>query len=65
MNPLCLFQVHMHGHNYQSSLRKHFPVQILPPEYGGQGPTYEELCHEWTNFVLQSEKELLELSLVT
>ncbi|XP_055489960.1 alpha-tocopherol transfer protein isoform X1 [Leucoraja erinacea] len=58
-------RVHMHGHNYQSSLRKHFPVQILPPEYGGQGPTYEELCHEWTNFVLQSEKELLELSLVT
>ncbi|XP_051878630.1 alpha-tocopherol transfer protein [Pristis pectinata] len=58
-------RIHMHGNNYQSSLRKHFSVQILPPEYGGQGPPYEELCQEWTNFVLQSEKELLQLSLVT
>ncbi|XP_062898068.1 alpha-tocopherol transfer protein [Mobula hypostoma] len=58
-------RIHMHGNNYESSLRRYFPVQILPPEYGGQGPPYEELCQEWTNFVLHSEKELLELSLVT
>uniref|UniRef100_UPI00398E4D51 alpha-tocopherol transfer protein isoform X2 n=1 Tax=Pristiophorus japonicus TaxID=55135 RepID=UPI00398E4D51 len=57
--------IHLHGSNYQHSLCKHFPVQILPPEYGGQGPAYEELCQEWTKFVLQSEKDLLELSLVT
>ncbi|XP_072110574.1 alpha-tocopherol transfer protein isoform X4 [Mobula birostris] len=58
-------RIHMHGNNYESSLRRYFPAQILPPEYGGQGPPYEELCQEWTNFVLHSEKELLELSLVT
>uniref|UniRef100_UPI00398EAB86 alpha-tocopherol transfer protein isoform X1 n=1 Tax=Pristiophorus japonicus TaxID=55135 RepID=UPI00398EAB86 len=58
-------RIHLHGSNYQHSLCKHFPVQILPPEYGGQGPAYEELCQEWTKFVLQSEKDLLELSLVT
>ncbi|XP_072897742.1 alpha-tocopherol transfer protein isoform X2 [Hemitrygon akajei] len=57
--------IHMHGNNYESSLRRYFPVQILPPDYGGQGPLYEELCQEWTNFVLHSEKDLLELSLVT
>ncbi|XP_072323775.1 alpha-tocopherol transfer protein [Scyliorhinus torazame] len=58
-------RIHMHGTNYQHSLFKYFPAQILPPEYGGQGPAYEELCEEWTNFVQQSEKDLLELSLVT
>ncbi|XP_067887001.1 alpha-tocopherol transfer protein [Heterodontus francisci] len=58
-------RIHMHGNNYQHNLCKHFPVHILPPEYGGQGPAYEELCQEWTKFVLQSEKDLLELSLVT
>ncbi|XP_048384392.1 alpha-tocopherol transfer protein [Stegostoma tigrinum] len=58
-------RIHMHGSNYQHSLCRHFPAQILPPEYGGQGPAYEEICQEWTEFVLQSEKDLLELSLVT
>ncbi|XP_078396555.1 alpha-tocopherol transfer protein [Cetorhinus maximus] len=58
-------RIHMHGNSYQHSLSKHFPVQILPPEYGGEGPAYEELCEEWTKFVQQSEKDLLELSLVT
>ncbi|XP_078073210.1 alpha-tocopherol transfer protein [Mustelus asterias] len=58
-------RIHMHGSNYRHSLFKYFPIHILPTEYGGQGPAYEELCEEWTNFVQQSEKDLLELSLVT
>nr|XP_014354056.1 PREDICTED: alpha-tocopherol transfer protein [Latimeria chalumnae] len=55
-------RIHMHGKNYKESLSQHFPVNILPPEYGGQGPSIEDLCQEWTNFILESEDQLLKIS---
>ncbi|XP_007894924.1 alpha-tocopherol transfer protein [Callorhinchus milii] len=58
-------RIYLHGSDYQRSLHQHFPMQILPPDYGGQGSEYNELCQEWTTFVQKSEKDLLKLSLVT
>ncbi|XP_006634070.1 alpha-tocopherol transfer protein isoform X1 [Lepisosteus oculatus] len=58
-------RIHMHGSAYVQSLCEQFPVSILPPEYGGTGPAMEELCQEWTDFILQSEDWLHKLSIDT
>ncbi|MBN3309684.1 alpha-tocopherol transfer protein isoform X1 [Amia ocellicauda] len=56
-------RIHMHGSTYAQSLCQQFPESILPPEYGGTGPTVEEVCQEWTDFILQSEDQLHKLSI--
>ncbi|KAK1173854.1 alpha-tocopherol transfer protein isoform X1 [Acipenser oxyrinchus oxyrinchus] len=58
-------RIHLHGSTYEQALCHHFPKSILPPEYGGQGPTMEELCQEWLEFILQSEDQLHKLSITT
>ncbi|MBN3287814.1 TTPA protein, partial [Polyodon spathula] len=58
-------RIHLHGSIYEQTLCQHFPANILPPEYGGQGPTVEEQCQEWMEFILQSEDQLHKLSITT
>ncbi|XP_016376336.1 alpha-tocopherol transfer protein-like isoform X3 [Sinocyclocheilus rhinocerous] len=36
---------------------------ILPPEYGGTGPSIDEVCQDWTEYIMQSEDYLYRLSL--
>lgn len=48
----------MHGADFQDSLRDFFPTAILPPEYGGEGPSMEEACQDWTGRLLRSEEIL-------
>uniref|UniRef100_A0A8B9TIM2 Alpha-tocopherol transfer protein n=1 Tax=Anas platyrhynchos TaxID=8839 RepID=A0A8B9TIM2_ANAPL len=58
-------RVHMHGNNYMQSLTEHFPVSILPQEYGGEGVSFEELAKEWTDFIMSCADYLQSISLVT
>ncbi|KAM9626580.1 alpha-tocopherol transfer protein isoform 2-T2 [Trichechus inunguis] len=53
--------IHMHGTNYKQSLLQHFP-DILPLEYGGEEFSMEDICQEWTNFVMKSEDYLHSIS---
>ncbi|XP_036374534.1 alpha-tocopherol transfer protein [Megalops cyprinoides] len=55
-------RVHMHGSSFAHSLCQFFPHSILPPEYGGTGAGLEEVCQEWTRFIVQSEDHLHQLS---
>lgn len=55
----------MHGSDYTESLQQHFGANILPPEYGGAGCGMDELCEEWTEFIMKSEDYLLDISQVT
>ena len=57
----CLFQIHMHGDNYKQSLLQYFP-DILPLEYGGEEYSMEDICQEWTNFIMKSENYLSSIS---
>ncbi|XP_051984790.1 alpha-tocopherol transfer protein-like [Xyrauchen texanus] len=57
-------RVHMHGSSYAQSLCDYFPKAILPPQYGGTGPSIDEVCQEWTEFIMQSEDYLHKLSTV-
>lgn len=54
----------MHGNNYSQSLTEHFPVNILPQEYGGEEVSIEELAKEWTDFIMASSDYLQSISLV-
>lgn len=54
-------RIHMHGTNYKQSLHQHFP-DILPLEYGGEEFSMEDICQEWTNFVMKSENYLSSIS---
>lgn len=56
-----LFQIHMHGTNFKKSLLQHFP-DILPLEYGGEEFSMEDVCQEWTNFIMKSENYLSSIS---
>ncbi|XP_039610510.1 alpha-tocopherol transfer protein [Polypterus senegalus] len=58
-------RIHLHGCTYQQSLIQYFPDSILPEEYGGSGPTIEEACKEWTEFILKSEDQLHKLSIAS
>ncbi|KAK7944381.1 hypothetical protein WMY93_000109 [Mugilogobius chulae] len=51
-------RIHVHGYNYTDSLADFFSAPVLPPEYGGEGPSVEEACQAWTNQLLQSESLL-------
>ncbi|XP_037537434.1 alpha-tocopherol transfer protein [Nematolebias whitei] len=55
-------RVHMHSTEFHNTLRDFFPQQILPPEYGGQGPGIEEACQDWTHQLLQSEDLLKQIA---
>ncbi|XP_051990477.1 alpha-tocopherol transfer protein isoform X2 [Xyrauchen texanus] len=55
--------IHMHGSSYARSLCDYFPKAILPPQYGGMGPSIDEVCHEWTEYIMQSEDYLHKLSI--
>ncbi|XP_011837578.1 PREDICTED: alpha-tocopherol transfer protein [Mandrillus leucophaeus] len=54
-------RIHMHGNNYKQSLLQHFP-DILPLEYGGEEFSMEDICQEWTNFIMKSEDYLSSIS---
>ncbi|XP_036120168.1 alpha-tocopherol transfer protein [Molossus molossus] len=54
-------RIHLHGTNYKQSLHQHFP-DILPLEYGGEEFSMEDICQEWTNFVIKSEDYLSSIS---
>ncbi|XP_040343649.1 alpha-tocopherol transfer protein isoform X2 [Herpailurus yagouaroundi] len=54
-------RIHMHGNNYKQSLLQHFP-DILPLEYGGTEFSMEDICQEWTNFIMKSENYLSSIS---
>ncbi|XP_019900868.1 alpha-tocopherol transfer protein isoform X2 [Esox lucius] len=55
--------IHMHGSTFKETLRFFFSEDILPQEYGGSGPTIEEVCQKWTCHILQSEELLTQLSI--
>ncbi|KAM9460214.1 alpha-tocopherol transfer protein-like isoform 2-T2 [Salvelinus alpinus] len=55
--------IHMHGSNFEETLSGFFSKDILPQEYGGSGPSMEEVCQEWTSHILQSEEHLTQLSI--
>ncbi|XP_068090893.1 alpha-tocopherol transfer protein isoform X2 [Hyperolius riggenbachi] len=55
-------RVHMHGSNFTPTLHQHFSENILPPEYGGIGPPINDLCQEWTEYIMRSEGYLLSIS---
>ncbi|XP_059419634.1 alpha-tocopherol transfer protein-like isoform X2 [Carassius carassius] len=56
-------RIHMHGSSYAQSLCDYFPKAILPPEYGGTGPIIDEVCQDWTEYIMQSEDYLQRLSI--
>ncbi|XP_010900742.1 alpha-tocopherol transfer protein isoform X1 [Esox lucius] len=56
-------RIHMHGSTFKETLRFFFSEDILPQEYGGSGPTIEEVCQKWTCHILQSEELLTQLSI--
>ncbi|XP_068839570.1 alpha-tocopherol transfer protein isoform X4 [Capricornis sumatraensis] len=55
------WRIHMHGDNYKQSLLQYFP-DILPLEYGGEEYSMEDICQEWTNFIMKSENYLSSIS---
>ncbi|XP_060899813.1 alpha-tocopherol transfer protein [Labrus mixtus] len=55
-------RIHMHGSDYHDSLCDFFSPDILPPEYGGEGPGIEEACQDWTNQLFQSEELLQQIA---
>ncbi|XP_036034349.1 alpha-tocopherol transfer protein isoform X2 [Onychomys torridus] len=57
----AVLTIHLHGNNYKSSLLQHFP-DILPLEYGGDEFSLEDICQEWTNFIMKSEDYLSSIS---
>lgn len=54
----------MHRNNYSRSVAEHFPVSILPQEYGGEEVSIDELAKEWTDFIMTSADYLQSISLV-
>ncbi|KAL0965971.1 hypothetical protein UPYG_G00288880 [Umbra pygmaea] len=56
-------RIHVHGCTFQETLRDFFSKDILPHEYGGNGPPIEVVCQEWTHHILQSEERLTQLSI--
>ncbi|XP_027416866.1 alpha-tocopherol transfer protein isoform X2 [Bos indicus x Bos taurus] len=57
----AVLTIHMHGDNYKQSLLQYFP-DILPLEYGGEEYSIEDICQEWTNFIMKSENYLSSIS---
>ncbi|XP_034412392.1 alpha-tocopherol transfer protein isoform X2 [Cyclopterus lumpus] len=55
-------RIHMHGADFHDTLSDFFSPPVLPPEYGGEGPSIEGACQGWTNQLLQSEKLLQQIA---
>ncbi|XP_044150947.1 alpha-tocopherol transfer protein isoform X1 [Bufo gargarizans] len=55
-------RIHLHGSCYMETLHQHFAENILPPEYGGTGPSMIDLCKEWTDHIMNCEDYLLSIS---
>ncbi|XP_040288291.1 alpha-tocopherol transfer protein [Bufo bufo] len=55
-------RIHLHGCYYMETLHQHFAENILPPEYGGTGPSMIDLCKEWTDHIMNCEDYLLSIS---
>ncbi|XP_068427526.1 alpha-tocopherol transfer protein [Clinocottus analis] len=55
-------RIHMHGADFHDTLSDFFSPPVLPPEYGGEGPSIERACQDWTNQLLQSEKLLQQIA---
>ncbi|XP_049888864.1 alpha-tocopherol transfer protein [Epinephelus moara] len=55
-------RIHMHGADFQDTLSDFFSAPVLPPEYGGEGPSIEEVCQDWTNQLLESEELLQQIA---
>ncbi|CAJ1087354.1 alpha-tocopherol transfer protein [Xyrichtys novacula] len=55
-------RIHMHGSDFHDSLSDFFSPHVLPPEYGGEGPSVETACQDWTNQLFQSEKLLQQIA---
>uniref|UniRef100_A0A3B5A1Q5 Alpha-tocopherol transfer protein n=2 Tax=Stegastes partitus TaxID=144197 RepID=A0A3B5A1Q5_9TELE len=55
-------RIHMHGADFCETLADFFSPHVLPPDYGGEAPEIEELCHDWTNHLLQSENFLQQVA---
>ncbi|KAK9539510.1 hypothetical protein VZT92_004611 [Zoarces viviparus] len=55
-------RIHMHGADFHDTLNDFFSPPVLPPEYGGEGPSIEGVCQEWTNHLLQSETLLQQIA---
>lgn len=55
-------RIHIHGSDFADSLAGFFSAPVLPPEYGGEGPSIQEACQDWTNQLLQSESLLLQIA---
>lgn len=52
----------MHGADFQDTLSDFFSAPVLPPEYGGEGSSIEEVCQDWTNQLLESEELLQQIA---
>ncbi|XP_054452536.1 alpha-tocopherol transfer protein [Anoplopoma fimbria] len=55
-------RIHMHGADFNDTLSDFFSSDVLPPEYGGEGPSIEGACQDWTNQLLQSEELLQQIA---
>ncbi|XP_068594038.1 alpha-tocopherol transfer protein isoform X2 [Cebidichthys violaceus] len=55
-------RIHMHGADFHDTLSDFFSPAVLPPEYGGEGPSIEGACQDWTNQLLQSETVLQQIA---
>ncbi|KAM8849574.1 alpha-tocopherol transfer protein [Spinachia spinachia] len=55
-------RINMHGADFHNTLSDFFSPPVLPPEYGGEGPSIVEACQDWTLQMLQSEKLLQQIS---
>lgn len=51
-------RIHMHGSDYADSLGDFFSAPVLPLEYGGEGPSLQEACQDWTNQLLRCDELL-------
>ncbi|XP_068086824.1 retinol-binding protein pinta-like isoform X1 [Anabrus simplex] len=43
---MTCFNIHMHGGNLES-IYEHIPKSVLPKDYGGDGPSLDELASDW------------------
>ncbi|XP_032810513.1 alpha-tocopherol transfer protein-like [Petromyzon marinus] len=51
-------RIHVHSGDAPQSLVDEVGPSVMPAELGGEGPSVEEVCAEWTQVLLGSEMEL-------
>ncbi|CAH1240320.1 TTPAL [Branchiostoma lanceolatum] len=55
------FQIRMHGKVY-STLHECLGKHVLPPEYGGDGPDYDDSVKLWTDRLMASEQDFVKFN---